>query len=97
MSPDLISLAVSKAEAELLDDIAEIGYGELYGVEAIGGSLEGEVGSLRRISPRAVAFLKALRRGERFDKVIIHDGEPVMAESEGTTRSGRGCLAKTKF
>ena len=68
--------------------------GELYDICLF----EEEPPSFQREVPEGfAAFIKALRAERRFNKLIIHDGLPRIAEVNGTLKSGRRYLRKYKF
>jgi hypothetical protein len=90
----MIQLVVSEQEAGLLEDIQEIGYGELYDIAL--PPLSGRKVT-RTASRKAQALLKTLRRGVAFEKVVIHDSQPTAAEYRTQTEHGRSCLKKLRF
>lgn len=89
----MLRYAVSQAEADLISEIEEIGYGEILSVSALKGLTELDFSG----TPRQLNFLKALRLAGRLDRVVIHDGEPTAAEVSGLTRGGLQCIRKLKF
>jgi len=86
-------LRLSIKEVGIFDDIHEIGFGELYDLEA--GIEPGEI--WKPLTPRQKSFIFTLRRELRFDKVMIHDGSPQYAVVYGKTMNGRSCQTKFKF
>jgi len=89
----MINLLLSTSEAAILDDIEEVGFGELIDVLA-------ETGTPCRkltVDVKKAAFITALRRVKRFNKVIVHDSEPTAAEYFTVTENGRKCLKKMRF
>ena len=44
-----------------------------------------------------MSFIRNLRRKTLFNKLIIHDSEPTMAEIDGETFNRLRCLKKIKF
>ena len=89
----MLRLSVNRGEMALLDDIEEVGFGELYQVCA------GQDPPTRviQLSERSANFIKALRALGNFKKVVIHEGEPSLAELDGHTSNGTACLKKIKF
>jgi hypothetical protein len=89
----MLRLAVSNYEQDLLNDIQEVGYGELYQVvkdDALPVKMVD-------ISERSLHFIRELRRLEEFEKVTIHDSEPTIAEFTALTENHRSCLKRIKF
>ena len=86
-------MVISETERDLLEAIEEVGYGELYDIRA------GEDRPLieRPLSERQMAFIRDLRRKTRFNRLIIHDSEPAMAEIDGETSNRLRCLKKIKY
>ena len=75
-----------------MEIIDEIGYGEIYNVW-----LDGEVSiRIAEVSEEKRNFILALRKAKQYNKVVIHDGEPVGAEYK-TTVGDYNCLQKLKF
>jgi hypothetical protein len=89
----VLRLSVSAKELEILEDIEDVGYGELYDVRA------GETRPIKvvSVSERAQNFIKALRREKHFPLVVIHDSEPATAEYPSKTPNGRACKRKIRF
>ncbi len=95
MSGDLIEYLATGHEAALAEDIEEIGFGELYGVQS-----SGDDGEKKRITitPKTRHFFLMLRRVGTATKVIIHDGEPTVMEFRmDAPASGYRCLKKYKL
>jgi len=88
-----ISMRISAVEAEILDDIEEIGFGELYDI----GTSEGSLSLLRALSFRQQQFICILRRERHFDKIVIHESEPQYAIKNSKTGNERPCQIKYKF
>lgn len=95
MSQNLLQLLLTSSEHSLLEDIQEIGYGELYAV-AHDGSAE-QFAAKAQVTPKQLNFIQALRKIGEFPKVVIHEGEPAQAEYPATTSRGRKCLIKIRF
>lgn len=89
----MLRLAITPYEQGLLDDIEEIGYGELYGVKSDDKTPSRMIDS----SDRYMHFIRELRKLGEFAKVVIHDSEPTLAEFPSTTKNGRHCLKRIKF
>ncbi len=89
----LSKLKISAHEVTFLEDIEDIGFGELYDV-----SLVDEPNIIEmELSPRQRSFIVTLRREKFFDKVMIHDSSPQYAVQVGMTNNGRECQFKFKF
>jgi hypothetical protein len=86
-------MRISAIEAGILDDIDEIGFGELYDLTT--GKDGPEISKV--LSSRRRHFISALRRELYFDKVIVHDSEPQYAIKNSETCNGRRCQIKFKF
>lgn len=93
MNDNMIRLSLSVPETELLDDILEVAYGEIYKIEIA----KVKPNRVVPLSQHTFNFVKELRRHGKFDKLIIHDSEPVSAEYPDTTGNGRRCLKKIRF
>ena len=89
----MLRLSVTDAEVALLEDLEEVGFGELFNVF----HEEGPKSRLVDVSDREVAFLKTLRKIKGFERVVVHDSEPASAEWQITTLNGRKALKKHKF
>ena len=89
----MVRLALTKDEANLLEDIQHIAHGDLYRLETDGGPpLEAA-----DLHPAQAACIKALRAEGRLDRLVIHQGLPSYAEVHGKTAHGRACTRKIKF
>lgn len=91
----MIQYTVSTFELGVLEDIAEIGYGELYNVCLTSEPPQGH--SVETITPNAGSLLKHLRAGIIFEKIVVHDSEPVTGEYKSLTENQRHCLKKIRF
>lgn len=89
----MVSYCASANELELLDDIEEVAYGEIYDVKHTAG----EPATTVQVSEKTRNFFKILKDTGHVTKVVIHDGEPTMAEFFGVTPSGLQCLKKMKM
>jgi hypothetical protein len=89
----MLRYSVSANEMELLGDIEDVAFGEIFSV-----SLETQKPTrVIDVSEKAVTMIKLLRRGAICTRLVIHDSEPSMAEIEAKAPSGRRCLKKIKF
>jgi hypothetical protein len=89
----MVRLALSNFEACLLEDIREIGYGEIFTIE-YNTSPPAKVHDIHEEEENLIRILRAQKQ---FSKIIIHDGLPKLAEINGTTQSGRKFTKKFKF
>ena len=89
----MVRLALSNYETCLLEDIREIGYGELFAIEYDKSSPV----KIQDVHEEEEHLLRTLRAQKQFSKIIIHDGLPKLAEINGTTASGRKYTKKFKF
>lgn len=86
-------LKVTPVEAKLLDTIAEMQYGEIFGVEVPAGVPLIE----RDLSPQQLSLIEYLRSGcQSIDILTIHAGSPVMAENDRIIHGFR-CRKKVRF
>lgn len=84
---------VSRQEQKLLDTIRAIGYGELFGVEIDDAPKEINLD----VSMNCQDLIEMIRNGaQHIDVLTIHQGEPVMAETDYKDNGFR-CRKKTKF
>lgn len=92
----MVTFTCTPQEADIIEDIEEVGYGELLDVvrpNDIDLGLQIEVTKHEAFQ----LLLKELRIQEAFNKVIIHGSLPAYGVSEGRTESGRLCVKKFKF
>ena len=89
----MVRLALSSYETCLLEDIREIGYGEIFAIVYDKSSPV----KVMDVHEEEEHLLRALRVQKQFTKIIIHDGLPKLAEIDGTTSSGRKYTKKFKF
>ena len=94
MTINVLHCKITSYERKLLELIEEVGYGEIYAVEQPPDPLPHLYEM--EISDKTASFLKLVRQGETFDKVVIHDSEPSIAEKQGHLYGFR-CLKKIKF
>lgn len=86
---------ITQAEANLLDDIQELGYGEILEVEIEAGEAVVSYG----LDPKTKALIDLIRNGvSHFKTIKIYDQKPAYAEVPGvTTKSGFKCIRTHKF
>ncbi len=94
MHQSMLRCTVSEIESKILEDIEEIGFGELYDLKL---DRDFRPTLVMNVSPKTETFLKTLRRTGFAAKVIVHDGEPSILEYLDITRNGRPCLRRIKF
>jgi hypothetical protein len=94
MMTNVLNYTVTSYERNLIECIEEIGYGEIYAIKRPPKALLQlyEV----EISEKTADFLKLVRQGQAFDRVVVHDSEPSIAEYERHS-CGFRCLQKIKF
>lgn len=88
----MVRLALSRTEYALLEEIRDLGYGEVYEV-SLGETTPEKV---FEIEEEERNLINSLRRFGTLDRIIIHDGLPSIAEKK-TTVSGRRAVKKIKF
>ena len=92
----MVTFSCTPQEIDIVNDIEEVGYGEIYDVRCpndddVGGKVE---------VTRHEAFkslLKELRTVKKFDKIIVHGGLPAYGTFEDRTEGGHLCVKKFKF
>jgi hypothetical protein len=92
----MVTFTCTPQDMALINDIEEVGYGEIYDVKCpnddrVGGKIE---------VTRHEAFkslLKELRNVKQFDKIIVHGSLPAYGTYKGYTEGGRLCVKKFKF
>ena len=91
----MVTFSISPQEAEIIEDIEEVGYGELRVVltptDVAGDKIEVTKHEAFQL------LLKELQRREMFDTIIIHGSLPAYATIASHTASGRLCVKKFKF
>ena len=92
MPAAMIRLLISSDEKNLIADIREIAFGEIFEVKTEKGRLLDI-----EVTRQEANLIKALRDHGCLDKIIIHDNTPVSAEKVGTTTRGRKYLKKLRF
>ena len=90
----MIQLYLSVIERTIVEDIQEIGYGELYQIELDESASAPHAAILPE---KFLAFFKELRSLKAFETVIIHDSQPQYAIFKAVTENGRSCLKRIKF
>lgn len=93
MSLCMVTFFATENEVSLIEDIEEVGYGELYNLDHTSQPATQQV----EITYKTQTFLKALRIIQQVSKLIVHDSEPALLEYRGRTEHGRRCLKKMKF
>jgi hypothetical protein len=93
MNNTMINFQVSAQEVTLINELRELGYGEVFDVES--SCDPPNRGFL--VTQKEASFLNTLRRVRRLAQVIIHDSEPSSASSPGETITGRKILRKYRF
>jgi hypothetical protein len=93
MMADVITYAATENERSILDDIEEVGYGELYDIEHSDQQPEKVV----QVSQKILKFFRTLKSIKQVSKLIIFDGEPSILEVRTKTENGRRCLKRIKF
>lgn len=88
----MIKYSATEDEISLLDDVDEVGYGEIYNV----ATKDGPTRTIE-ITEKQKNLLSVLRIVKKANRLIIHDGEPTMIEYRGATENGRKCLKKMKI
>jgi len=92
MEPPVVRYHATQQEVDLLEVIEEIGYGEIYLVERV----PEEPKTVVEITTKTKNFFLALKRINKFKKILVHDSEPTQAEHTVCIRGYRG-LAKLRF
>ena len=92
MSYNLV-ISISSDELSILDDIRELAYGELHGVQ----SPDQEMDVDAKLTSKEASFIRTLRSEGGFDILSVHDSEPVSAQKAGLTKNGIGCIQKFRF
>jgi hypothetical protein len=89
----MVTFFATENEISLIEDIEEVGYGELYNLDHTSQPATQQV----EITYKTQTFLKALRIIQKVSRLIVHDSEPALLEYRGVTEHGRRCLKKMKF
>lgn len=91
----MVTLYVTEYERNIIEDIEEIGYGEIFDIHHLFGGPEP---SIQIVKHEAFKYLfQALREQGSFNKVIIHGSLPAYGVKEDTTEGGHSCVKKFKF
>lgn len=78
---------VTPEEKDLIDDVRDLQYGEIYDIELDKG---GQPNILVSLSRPQHELVKLIREGMRFfHSVKVHQGEPAYAEVPGQTKRGK--------
>ncbi len=92
----MVTFSCTPQEMDIIEDIEEVGYGELLDVvkpNDLHAGVKVEV-----IKHEAFQLLlKELRTQEAFNKIIIHGSLPAYGILDGRTEGGRLCVKKFKF
>ena len=92
----MVTFQCTPQEVNIIEDIEEVGYGELFDVvkpNDIHMGIQIEV-----IKHEAFQLLlKELRTQEAFDRIIIHGSLPAYGILAGRTKGGHLCVKKFKF
>jgi hypothetical protein len=88
----MLRLLITEEEQKLLQDIEDVAFGELFGVQL----QQQPASDFAHLSDKAGAMIRFLRSGKRV-KLIVHDSEPSMAEYITRAPSGRWCKKRIKF
>ena len=94
MPANMIRYSATRHELALVEDIEEIGFGELYNLRY---DKDEQPMRVVEITERTKLFLKFMRQLEAANRLIIHDSEPSLLEYRAITRHGHECLKKMKF
>lgn len=91
----MIPFTLTEAEANLLDDIQELEFGEIRLVEIH----EGIPRIYYPLDPKQDALIKLIREGTtHFDVIKVYDKKPAYAEVPGITRKSKfRCIKTYKF
>lgn len=92
----MVTFMCSPQEMDIINDIEEVGYGELFDVQCPNDDHVGEKIEVTR-HEAFKSLLKELRTKEQFDKIIVHSGLPAYGTLQGRTEGGRLCVKKFKF
>ena len=86
-------VSLSLPEANLVDTIQFVQFGELFGVE-----IPSEENTLeRQVSPAMLELILYIRTGCQYiDVLSIHNGQPTFAETD-FKKNGFRCRRKVKF
>lgn len=78
----MVRLIVSESEARLIDEIQDIGYGEIFNVQHEQGDKQVEV----LVFSEFKSMLVALRKVKLFRRITIHDSVPTIGEYTGINK-----------
>jgi hypothetical protein len=89
----MITFLANDDEASLVEDIEEVGYGELYNLIYAPRPATISI----EITQKTKDFLASLRIIGSANRLVVHDSEPALLEYRGITGHGRRCMKKMKF
>jgi len=92
----MVTFSCTPQEVDIIEDIEEVGYGELFDVVKPDDIHKGVTIEVTKHEAFQL-LLKELRNQEAFNKVIIHGSLPAYGTFEGHTEGGRLCVKKFKF
>lgn len=92
----MVTLLLSPQEILIIEDIEEVGYGELLDVRKPNDLHMGVKIEVTKHEAFQLLF-KELRQQEAFDSIIIHGSLPAYAIISGETEGGHLCVKKYKF
>ena len=91
----MLSFSITKHEQQIIEDIEEVGYGEIYGIHPLD---EVEIPDIPITKHEAFKeLISELRKNNRFDRIIIHGSLPAYGVFQTVTEGGRSCVKKFKF
>ena len=94
MTKNMLDFLMTGEESEILDDLRELKFGTF---KYISLECNRPLSITKRISPAEAAFIRCLREHKKFTNVIVHEGEPTLADCYGVNRRGREYIKKVKF
>lgn len=94
MRQNMISYPATKHEVMLVEDIEEVGFGELYNIRYDKNERPTQ---MIEVSEKTRLFLKFIRNLGEANRLIVHDSEPSILEYRTKTKNGNKCLKKMKF
>ena len=91
---DILIISISKEELFLLEDIDDLGFGELHSISL---SPKQVIIGDQDLTDKEFNFINTLRDERSLDIVMIHNGEPVSAQKASITSNGNACVKKFRF
>lgn len=92
----MVTFSCTPQEVDIIQDIEEVGYGELLDVVKPNDTHMGVEIEVTKHEAFQL-LLKELRTQASFNKVIIHGSLPAYGILSGRTKGGRLCIKKFKF